>query len=349
MVNQQDFDTESGHLNRFFIHPHFRETIQEINNFNIKLPPNPNPQELDFEGYTFPPDAKLEAIEEIKNYNLDAKAGEKLSNKISVAAYDESINKFDALPGTAYATSHSLVLQHETEYIPTVFVSFYFYTRSNIYKENSKYIKLSNKPEEDSKRDYIKDRHNFILNNTPLNIIVLIDGPLIGGQVTQLTNQLNDALLRKNVIPIFFVKNSNSNLVTDNIIELRGKYNSDLHWAFETLKEGERSAFFKYYDEYSPKKAKVFCYIKPFNVSPQRIEFHIDTFNILRKKKDELNNILNFIYYLLLAQGNPKDPQVRTIKIAEMFAREALRLYNVEKIMKEAKIIPTINQERFGW
>ena len=348
MINQADFDNESN-LNRFFIHPHFKETIQEINTLNINLPPNPNQQELDFEGYTFPPDAKLEAIEEIKGYKLDAKVGEKLTQKISIAAYDESINKFDALAGTAYTTSHSLVLQHEQEYIPTVFVSFYFYTRSEIFKEKSKYITLTNKFEEESKRDYIKDRHKFITSNTPSNIIMFIDGPLIGGQVTQLTNKLNDELLKKKIIPIFFVKNSNSNLVTDNINELKGKFNSDLHWAYNSLKEGERSAFFKYYDEYSPKKAKVFCYVKPFNVSPQRIEFHIDTFNILKKNKDEVDNILNIIYYLLLAQGDPKNPQVRTIKIAENFAREALKLYNIDKIMKEANIIPTINQERFGW
>ena len=50
--------------------------------------------------------------------------------------------------------------------------------------------------------------------------------------------RMNDALLKKNVIPIFVVKNSNSNMVTENIPELKGKFNSDMHWAYTFQKAG---------------------------------------------------------------------------------------------------------------
>lgn len=335
-------------LNKLFIHPSFKDTLNEINELNIKLPNNPTNEDMDFQLYTFPPNGELVSnIEEIKSYKLNPKKGQELTNSgISVSAYDESINKFSALEGTAFLTSHSLVLQHKKGYIPSAFLSFYFYTRSKVYTDKSKFIKYSKDPETDSKIDYVKDRTQFIINNTPKNSVVLIDGPLIGGQVSTYTFKLNQELLKKNVIPIFFVKNTSSNLVTDYINELRNKYNSDMHWAHNTLKVGERTNFFKYVDKHNPRNAKLFCYLKPFNVSPQRIEFHLNTFE---KFKDKILDLMDIIYYLLLAQGDPKNPQIRTIAIAEKFARDSLKLVNINKLMREAGIMPTINQERFGW
>jgi hypothetical protein len=43
------------------------------------------------------------------------------------------------------------------------------------------------------------------------------------------------------------------------------------------------------------------------------------------------------------------NPQVRSIAVAEAFARTTLKLVNFEQIMKELGIIPTMNQERFAW
>jgi hypothetical protein len=52
---------------------------------------------------------------------------------------------------------------------------------------------------------------------------------------------------------------------------------------------------------------------------------------------------------LLLVQGDFKNPQIRSISIAEKYARATLKLMNVNQIMKKSGIVPTMNQERFGW
>ena len=92
--------------------------------------------------------------------------------------------------------------------------------------------------------------------------------------------------------------------------------------------------------------AKVFCYIKPFEVSPQRVEFHVNTY---QNYKDFIDSVLDLIYYLLILQGDIKNPQVRSIAVAEKFARETIHLINLESIMKFSGLVPTMNQERFGW
>ena len=152
--------------------------------------------------------------------------------------------------------------------------------------------------------------------------------------------------LSKDIMPIFFVKNSSSNLVTDNISGLCGKYNSDMHWAYKFLKKGQRTNFFKYVDKHNPDNAKIFCYLKAFNLSPQRVEFHINTF---LKYQDEMDAIMDLVYYLLLVQGDLKNPQIRPIAIAEKFARETLHLIDINKLTYGSGLIPTMNQDRFGW
>jgi len=335
-------------LNKIYIHPKFRETIEDINKLNIKLPQHPVGEELDFRLYTFPPGGELVSnIEEIKKYTLNPKNGEKLiADSIILSAYDESINKFSALEGTAYMTAHSLVIHYNREYLPSNLLTFYFYTRSRMYTSASKLIKYSSDPETDSKKDYVNDRNSFILDYTPENSIIFIDGPLIGGQISGYTVDLNNKLLEKNIIPIFFVKNTSSNLVTDNVKELKGKFNSDMHWAYKFLKRGERTNFFRYIDKNNPKNAKIFCYLKPFNVSPQRIEFHNKTFE---KYQDIIKDLIDLIYYLILVQGDIKNPQIRSIAIAEKYARDVLQLMDLTKIMMSTGIMPTINQERFAW
>jgi hypothetical protein len=51
----------------------------------------------------------------------------------------------------------------------------------------------------------------------------------------------------------------------------------------------------------------------------------------------------------MLAQGDLKNPQIRSIAIAEKYARATLRLLNLPQMMKELGITPTMNQERFAW
>lgn len=336
----------SKNFSKLLVHPNFNKTISAVNKLDLTLQ-QVKQTELDFNPYPFPPNGKLVNLEEFKSYTLDPKKGEStLKDGLTIYAYDESINKFSSLEGSAFLTSHSLILL-DTDYLPTCYVTFYFYTKSKEFVKKSHFIKYSEEPEVTSKEDYVLDRSDFIVSNVSDNSIILIDGPLIGGNVASYTVNLNDKLLEKNVFPIFFVKNSSSNLVTDNMPQTKGKYNSDLHWSFKTLNQGERTCFFRYRDEHSKnEKSKVFCYIKAFDVCPQRIEFHTRTFE---KFKNRIGDIMNVMYYLMLVQGSPRNPQVRPIAIAEKFARETIHLFPLKNIMKETGITSTMNQERFGW
>ena len=61
-----------------------------------------------------------------------------------------------------------------------------------------------------------------------------------------------------------------------------------------------------------------------------------------------MNDLMDMIYYLILAQGDYKNPQARSIAIAEKFARESLKLFNLRLLMKQIGLIATINESRFG-
>jgi len=340
------FDSKSAH-SRLVFHPSFNDTIAEIKNLKIKLPSNPSDLDMDFNLYNYPQNGELiSKVEEIKKFQLDPYKGEKSCSCNTICAYDESVNRFQGLEGTAYLTSHSLILHGEYDFIPMNLLTFYFYTRSKLLSQNSKYVKYSEDPEVDSKKDYVVDRKHLLVDSIPENSVVFIDGPLIGGQMSSHTVELNNLLLKKEIVPIFFVKNSTSNLVTDNTKELKGKYNSDMHWAYRNLNEGERTNLFKYIDRSNNRFAKIFCYLKAFDVSPHRIEMDITTFE---KYSDRIMALFDLAYYLLLAQGDLKNPQIRSIAVAEKYARSSLNLINFVQMMKDLGITPTMNQERFGW
>lgn len=341
-------EEETGNFSRLILHPSFNSTIAEINRLNIDIPPKPSLVDMDFDPYTYPNDGRLvSSIENDDSYALDPRNGRSvIESNIGVCAYDESLNKFEGLEGTAYLFSHSLVVHGKKDYLPSCFLAFYFYTRSKEYTDDASHIKYSRKPEVDSKLDYVRDRTEFIVGSVPNNSLIFIDGPLIGGQASSYTVKLNDELLGKNVIPLFFVKNSRSNLVTDNVETLRGKYNSDMDWAYKTLRQGERSGFFKYVDRDNPRHAKLFCYMKTFNASPQRVELHTSTF---QKHRDDIDGLMDAVYYLMLVQGDLRNPQVRPIAIAEKYARDAIKLVDLSRLMKTLGLTSTVNQERFGW
>lgn len=334
-------------LNKLILHSSFNDTIAEINRINILLPPIPINYQMELQNYLFPPNGELVTIiEEISKVKLNPEEDKITMGDQPIVAYDESINKFSCLEGTAFFTSHSIVLVGNNDFIPVNLLTLYFYTRSKEIKEKSEFIKYSNDPEMDSKKDYIKDKINFLANSVPKKSIIFIDGPLIGGDVYTFMIHAIEKFLRKDIIPIFFVKNSSSNLVTDNTCELKNKFNSDMHWAYKFLSPGHRTNFFRYADRKNPKNAKIFCYLKAFDLSPQRVEVHVGTFE---KYKDIMPSIMDLVYYLLLVQGNLKNPQVRPIAIAEKYARDTLKLIDFNKMMKAAGIKPTMNQERFAW
>jgi len=331
---------------RLVFHSSFKNTISELSDLEVKLPSISSDLEINFNLYDYPQNGRLVSkVEEIQRFQLNPKNGEELCNGLFICAYDESVNRFQGLEGTAYLTSHSLILHGPNDFFASNLLTLYFYTRSKILSQNTKYIKYSEDPESDWKRDYVIDREHFLISNVPGNSVVFIDGPLIGGQMSTHTIELNDSLLKNETIPIFFVKNSDSNLVTDNIEELRGKFNSDMHWAYRYLKKGERTNLFRYVDKYNDRNAKIFCYMKAFDTSPQRIEIDIRTF---QKYSDIIVALFDLIYYLLLVQGDLKNPQIRSIAIAEKYARSTLNLINFVQTMKNLGIIPSMNQERFA-
>jgi len=332
-------------LNKIVLHSDFRDTLGAISEFNVTLPMYESSIDIDFSLLGYPPNAKaLINLEQAQKYHLDEKKGETLyKSGIRVSAYDESIQKFAGLEGIAYLTSHSLVIM-KNDYIPLNLITFYFYTRSRLLAKKSDYIKYSEDPESSFKNDYINDRHRFLIENIPENSVLFVDGPLIGSQMSSKTRELNNRLVEKDIIPLFFVKNSTSNLVTNYMTELQGKYNSDMHWSYRLLRPGERTCLFKYTDQTVNENAKVFFYLKSMKFSPQRIEFDIGMF---RKFTHETTNLFDLIYYMILAQGDLKNPQIRPIAIAEKFARATLKLIDLKKIMRSIGLVPTMNESRF--
>jgi hypothetical protein len=232
-------------------------------------------------------------------------------------------------------------------YVPASYVTFNFYTTAQQIAENTKLKMCESNIEREFSRDTEVDKINFLLENVPPGSILLIDGPLIAGDYyTYMIDEISK-FIENGITPVFFVKNSSSNLVIENIPELRAKYNSDLHWAFEELKEGERTSFFRFTDLHAPKNSKIFCYLKGYRkASPQRVEFHVPTFANL-ENSGRLDELMDLVYYLLLAQGNPNDPQVRPIAVAEMFAKESLKVLNIMKMLEKSSWMQaTMNQGR---
>lgn len=335
---------------RLIVHSSFAQTIGALKASHIRLPSEPSPVSMEYQwinsGAT---DDLVTNIEDIKGYSLNAKIGQEVAKdpKTLIAGYDESINKFSALQGTAYYTAHSLVFMSPNGYIPINQLTMYFFTRSlALHHESGGALIYSQQPSMDSQKYYLDDKVDFIFSSVPDNSILFIDGPIIAGDVyTHLVSKF-PGFHERNIVPCFFVKNSDSNMVVDNIEEIRGRYNSDLHWSHATLKEGQRSCFFKYVDRRNPRNTKIFCYIKAFGVSPLRLEFYTTSFE---KYTNYIFNILDLTYYLLLVQGTPSNPQVRPIAVAEAYARETLKIVNFEQTMRSVGLNPTMNQERFAW
>lgn len=335
---------------KILTHPSFFKSLEELKQKKIHLQTVAIPESIDFNSYPFPSsDGVVSFLEPNEKYSLNPMSGVNLiKSGYLIAAYDESIDKFDSIEGVAYLTAHSIIFIGDNDYLPVIKLSFNFLTRSSLISSKSTYIYHSENVESTRKKIYVQERDEFFKENFchfPKNTIVLIDGPLIGGQVSSYTTKLNAWMLEHDLIPIFIVKNSSSNLVIDYIDNLKNKFNSDMHWSYLLLNSGERTCFVKYWDENS-KNGKIFCYVKPLDLSPQRVEFHISTLN--KYGENILNNIMDLVYYLILVQGDEKNPQVRPIAIAEKFARESLKMFNLDLLMKRIGLISTINQERFG-
>ena len=338
-----------GTPNKLILHPAFKETIKGLKDVKVALPRNSieeNPQYPDKE---FPLKySRLTKLERSDKFFLDAGKGQDLiSSRASIAAYDESINKFSALEGTAYLTSHSLAILGSDRYLPAILLTLYFYSRSKYLAAKSGRVKYSQTPQMDSQLDYMQDKIRFLLDYTPANSLLFVDGPLIAGDVyVRLVGSMEEFLSR-GIVPVFFVKNSDSNLIVDSTPSLAGRFNSDLHWAHDFLLPGERTSFYKYVDVTNPKRnAKVFCYFKSLRTSPARVEFHVSVFDLY---SDRVTSIMDLVHYLMLVQGDMSNPQIRPVAIAEKYARAGIKLIDLTRLMRLTGLQPTMNQERFAW
>ena len=332
-------------LSHLILHPDFQKTLRELSNRDVFLPPEGDPQNFSGTLGMLPETGKVTALEPIEAFSVGASEGMDMSREYTLCAYDESWLRFDALEGTAYFTTHALVLVAESDYVPIVLATFYFYTRSKAMTERSHFIKYSDAIDIDFKRDYLRDKVAFLDTHVPGKCLLLVDGPLISGDLYTILVDAHERLLARDILPVFFVKNSMSNAVTENIDGLQGLYNSDMHWLNELLRPGQRSGFFKYEDLHNPRHAKVFSYLKSLTTSPQRVEFHADT---LEKYGDSIPKVMDLVYYLMLTQGSTTNPQVRPIAVAEAYARSLLRYIDIDKQFRQAKITPTMNEVRFG-
>jgi hypothetical protein len=281
--------------------------------------------------------------------SLDPQVGYQTLERTSICAYDESLMRISALEGAGFFISHSLILMDKVQYIPLTYLTFDFFTKSKSIADGNNALTFTRDPPEiASKKKYIKDRKMVLMKYTPDNSILLIDGPLIGSQITEYNLQLNEALLKRNIMPLFFVKNSNSSLIVDSDPKLRDMYNSDFEWSYKTLQVGKMSNFAKYVDktDSTNRRNKIFTYLKAFNSSPIRVEMHD---SVYARLQTGLKEIMSAIYYLLLAQGNIRNPQPRPIAISEKYAKAALNVLDFGSLIQKTGIKPTMNFTRFGW
>ncbi|HII94310.1 MAG TPA: hypothetical protein HA367_01000 [Candidatus Methanofastidiosum sp.] len=347
VITGLEFDPEKlQRLNEVTLQDKFQERLNEVRKINVTITQKPAPTEILIPNLTSGGDQLVSSIEEIKGYDLIARNGDIFSKQVGFGGYDESKYKFLSLEGEAHITCHSVAYYLNQDIFPVCKMTFYFYTRSKNIVDHSKLIKYTEDCSDQANLDYAVDRNEFIENYAIDNTIMFIDGPMIGGNISSFSLKLVEDLHRKNIIPIFLVKNSDSNLVVDHYNELRSHYNSDLHWAYTMLKQGQRSSLYHYTDKVNPANTKLFCYYKSFKgITPQRIEFHPDTYILY---KDYFPNIFDLLYYLLLLHGDKANPQIRPIAVAEKYAREIIKTINIELLLRNSSLIQTMNQGRFG-
>ena len=128
-LNMQLVEIEENRTSKLLFHPSFEETIAELKKRKIILPISHTNQEIDFSRYGYPQEgALISCVEDFGKFDLDANKGEQVSNSTLICAYDESVEKFEGLQGTAFLTSHSMVIHGLYDYIPVNLLTFYFYT-----------------------------------------------------------------------------------------------------------------------------------------------------------------------------------------------------------------------------
>jgi hypothetical protein len=126
-------------FNQLIIDPRFDETFKEVSKLDVSLPGYQDNFGYALEDLIFSSPDLVTPLSEIKSVKLDPQNGINLiQTGIPICAYDESTIKFQSLEGSAYFTSHSLVLLDKSDYLPVNYVTFYFYTKSKDIVKRSK-------------------------------------------------------------------------------------------------------------------------------------------------------------------------------------------------------------------
>ena len=259
-----------------------------------------------------------------------------------ISAYDESILELNSLEGKVRCIAHCAVIQTEEEYIPAGYVTLKFFTKSNLI--SAKATEFSDIIQSDDiakalTKEYVAERKYFLSKAAASDCLIFIDGPMFSGASTSGNFILIDQLLANNSRPVFFVKNSESTIITERFDFAKG-YNSDLHWAYTQLMPGEVSPVFSYTIK---ERSKALCFMKVFkDRSPVRIEFPLKEF----KENWYNEDVFSQIYYQFLANGSPNNMQPRIIQIAEMYAREILKSTNLYKEIERMGLTKNMNEER---
>ena len=290
-------------------------------------------------------ESKNSEIKVISGYSEKSKIAFDALKKIKIknlSAYDESILELNSLEGKVRCIVHCLVIQDELEYIPAAYVTLKFYTKSSIINSSSNefsdIIRTNNMPR-DINKEYTEERKYFLSLASPKNTLIFIDGPMFSGAATAGNFLLIDQLLKEDTRPVFFVKNSESTIITESFSYAKG-YNSDLHWAYSTLKTVEYTPVYSYKSE---GRGKAMCFMKIFkDRSPIRIEFPLNAFLDGYYGDD----VFDSIYYQFLANGSESNVQPRIIQVAEMYAREILKSTNLYKEIERLGLTKNMNETR---
>jgi len=303
------------------------------------------PSEISLKPQDFYSNAKLVALEDVESTYLLNPKNHSFLNEWNIYAYDESTQDYGALEGEIFFCSSSTI-KLEERYSFNLLVLPYFLTSMTKFKDNeNEDIRYTENISEERNLIMIHSKIDSILSSIEPHSIVLIDGPLIGGNASSYFEKMDEELRKRDCIPLYFVKNSDSRLVIDSKKSLCNEFNSDFHWSACTLKTGSRSPFFKYTDEHVSRHTKVFTYVKALYGFPERVEMHTQTYYKYQPLIDEVMNLLSYLY---IVQGDRLNPQERPIAVAEKYAREGIRVLNIPALLSRLGFKPTINQVRFG-
>lgn len=332
---------ENEFKGRVIFSDNYKTTIDSIKLINKSTPSNATFVKQQIETLDL---ANMSDIRLISGYEDGVKINpNNLKPTKILSAYDESILELNSLEGKVRCIAHCTVIQDENEYIPAAYVTLKFFTKSNMISakatEFSDIIK-SNDVNTELSKEYIKERSYFLSKASPSNSLIFIDGSMFSGASTSGNFVLIDELLSKETRPVFFVKNSESTIITERFDFAKG-YNSDLHWAYVSLRPAEVSPIFAYTSKEG--RSKAMCFLKIYeNRSPVRIEFPLQAFEEGWYGED----IFDIIYYQFLANGSTNNIQPRIIQVSEMYAREILKSTNLYKEIERMGLTKSMNEER---